>query len=582
MPVSPQDFELYSRMTGAPMPTDAMSRMQMAPEVFKFTKDFAKKPNILEKTGNLIKTVGKIGLMGLGEGYRQSQANEQRAIEEQLRNKAATTQSEAVTMDDPIEEVAPAPELTAIEKGELDKQQTARIKTDEQIRLEQARAKLRNIAVEKPDTPIKGSYTRRKMIQTDPPQYEEEVIDPFPQEPTTSDSYGQDYVPNQTASNIVDRKISQGSQIADSTPNIAEVLSENQDSQPSGEMVGGEGKNQLAKFLSQKGLDQALLGAIGERMTPEPRIGDSSPLIDHPDLPGGEDDTNLPSGTNTSPTTNLQEQTGGGKSLNKRYIDHADEMRRMEAQERRKRKSPSDRQINLLEQRAIDNQEAIDSGFMSMSDEERANETARLGGDRIREMAEKSPDGISQTDLKRTGVLSGQLTRFPAGEETEKATERKRLRREKNAKAEDFKAKFVEGALSDIVRGARSKKSLGITRIPATNGDAQVGFVLADKAVPEMPKNVPLDSPLRDETGALRNPYGGAKYSTTYGFGVAPGAEDMLQNQITDKDSFSNYMRRGLGEAKEGKRRKAGEIFEFLPPSARIVSGTARLDDIVM
>ena len=112
MPVSPQDFELYSRMTGAPMPTDAMSRMQMAPEVFKFTKDFAKKPNILEKTGNLVKTVGKIGLMGLGEGYRQSQANEQRAIEEQLRNKAATTQSEAVTMDDPVEEVAPAPELT--------------------------------------------------------------------------------------------------------------------------------------------------------------------------------------------------------------------------------------------------------------------------------------------------------------------------------------------------------------------------------------------------------------------------------------------------------------------------------------
>ena len=64
MPVSPQDFELYSRMTGVPMPTDAMSRMQMAPEVFKFTKDFAKKPNILEKTGNLIKNIGKTTLMG--------------------------------------------------------------------------------------------------------------------------------------------------------------------------------------------------------------------------------------------------------------------------------------------------------------------------------------------------------------------------------------------------------------------------------------------------------------------------------------------------------------------------------------
>ena len=123
MPVSPQDFELYSRMTGAPMPTDAMSRMQMAPEVFKFTKDFAKKPNLLEKTGNLIKTVGKIGLMGLGEGYRQSQANEQRAIEEQLRNKAATTQSAAVTMDDPTEEVADVP---VSEKMQVEQEKTRR------------------------------------------------------------------------------------------------------------------------------------------------------------------------------------------------------------------------------------------------------------------------------------------------------------------------------------------------------------------------------------------------------------------------------------------------------------------------
>ena len=378
MPVSPQDFELYSRMTGAPMPTDAMSRMQMAPEVFKFTKDFAKKPNILEKTGNLVKNIGRNTLVGAGLLAGMDLENQQRQQQELMRSEADKAQSEAVTMNDPVEEVAPAPELTAIEKGELAKQETARIKTDEQIRLEQARAKLRNIAVEKPDTPKRESYVRRKMILTDPPQYEEEVVDlDFPpQQPTTADSYGQDYVPNQTASNIVDRKITQGSQIADSTPNIAEVLSETQDSQPSEEMIGGSGKNQLAKFLSQKGLDQALLGAIGERMTPEPRIGDSSPLVDHPDLPGGEDDINLPSGTNTSPTTDLE--------------DHYSEMRRMDAEERRG-KAKIDRRVgkNLLEQRAIANQEAIDSGFMSMSDEERANETARLGGDRIREMATK-------------------------------------------------------------------------------------------------------------------------------------------------------------------------------------------------
>ena len=64
MPVSPQDFALYSRMTGAPMPTDAAARMQMAPDVYKFTKDFAKKPNILEKSGNLLKNIAKTTLMG--------------------------------------------------------------------------------------------------------------------------------------------------------------------------------------------------------------------------------------------------------------------------------------------------------------------------------------------------------------------------------------------------------------------------------------------------------------------------------------------------------------------------------------
>ena len=49
MPASPRDFLLYSRMTGKPMPENAMERMRMAPEVYQFTKNFAKQPNLLEK-----------------------------------------------------------------------------------------------------------------------------------------------------------------------------------------------------------------------------------------------------------------------------------------------------------------------------------------------------------------------------------------------------------------------------------------------------------------------------------------------------------------------------------------------------
>ena len=564
MPVSPQDFELYSRMTGAPMPTDAMSRMQMAPDVYNFTKNFARKPNLFEKTGNLVKNIGRGAVMALGAPLVAASVAEEARMQEQLRNQADKAEADSVTMENPTEAVADTP---AMAKIRLQMEADA-VKHQQKLEL-QDRMDARALGK---STGVSG------VVQTDlnPPQKSEpkpigktpdgqllyDAADLSTQEPTTADTYGQDFVPNQTSSNIVDRKVSQGSQIADSTPNVAEVLSESQDSNPvdfvdakkvqqqmEAEMIGKSiGKRQLSKFMGREGLDKALLGAIieGKQLKPE-MFGQSSPvdsdLLDHPDVKdvvGGEE-PNPRLGTNTSPTTNLQEQTGG-KSLNKKYMEHADEMRKMEAQERRKRMSPSERQVG------------------------------------------RSPNELAGKDQAAYEAIRAGIPK----EEQEAADKRIRektsaKRRQRTAKkADDFKAKFVEGALSDIVRGARSKKSLGITRIPATNGDAQVGFVLADKAVPEMPKNVPLDSPLRDETGALRNPYGGAKYSTTYGFGVAPGAEDMLQNQIRDKDSFSSYMSRGLGEAKEGKKRKAGEIFEFLPPSARIVSGTARLDDIVM
>ena len=562
MPVSPRDFELYSRMTGTPMPSDPMSRMQMAPAVYDFTKNFAKKPNISEKTGNLVKTVGKIGLMGLGQGFKQSQANEQRAIEEQLRAKAEAKQAEALVTGDSGVEVTSEP-LTAGERL-IDRKMKAKreeAEIDQKTRDDKQAKAIELLQLKKQDL-VKSEP--KPIGKTPDGQLLYDAADLNSQQPTTADNYQQDFVPNQTSSGLIDRKIEQGSQIADETPNVAEVLSESQDSRQSefadpedvqkqmeSDMIGGSlGKNQLSKFLKQKGLDQALLGAVGDRTTETPRIGDDSPLLDHPDVIGGEDDNNLPSGMNTGATKNLS-------SFYK-------EMRKMDAQERLKNVSPSDRQVNPLEQRAIDNQEAIDSGFMSMTDEERANETARLGGDRIREIAKKSPDAISQTDLKRTGLLSGQLTRFPAGEETRKAEERKRLRRERNAnmptseKAEDFTAKFVEGARSDIVRGQRGNQSLGITRIPATNGDSQVGFVLANRPIDQAPST-----------------------ATTYGFGVAPGAEDIIKGSL-DANTFDSYMDRGMKEARQGKKRKAGEIFEFLAPKARIVQGKANLGDIVM
>ena len=97
MPVSPQDFELYSRMTGAPMPSDAMSRMQMAPDVYKFTKDFARKPNLLEKTGNLAKNIGKGVVFALGAPMVAESMAETERMNEQLRNEGDKTVAQEVT-----------------------------------------------------------------------------------------------------------------------------------------------------------------------------------------------------------------------------------------------------------------------------------------------------------------------------------------------------------------------------------------------------------------------------------------------------------------------------------------------------
>ena len=418
--------------------------------------------------------------------------------------------------------------------------------------------------------PIGGSNVRR-IILTDPPQYENEVIDsPFSQQTTTADAYGQDDVPNQTASNIINQKVVQGSQIGDETPNVAQVLSESQDSRPSGfadtaqvesqmrsGMEGSElGKDQLAKFLSQKGLDQALLGAVGERISAEPRIGDASPLLDHPDIVGGEDDINLPGGMNTGSTTNLE--------------DHYREMRRMDAMERNKQAineivektpTPSEMQVgkspNELAGKDQATFEAIQAGIPQ---EER--DAARM---RLKEKTAAKRKEIEKTkgpSIVFMNAGSGESKEVPISDvnsvEDVKNMTKEVMSPSVAQKSDDFIAQFVEGARSDIVRGQRGNQSLGITRIPATNGDSQVGFVLANRPIDQSPTT-----------------------ATTYGFGVAPGAEDIIKGSL-DASTFDTYMDRGMSEARQGKKRKAGEIFEFLSPKARIVQGKAALGDIVM
>ena len=121
MPVSPQDFELYSRMTGAPMPSDAMSRMQMAPDVYKFTKDFARKPNFLEKTGNLAKNIGKGVVFALGAPMVAESMVETERMNEQLRNEGDKTVAQEVTTQEGLSDEQEKTRRKEIEIQDLEK-----------------------------------------------------------------------------------------------------------------------------------------------------------------------------------------------------------------------------------------------------------------------------------------------------------------------------------------------------------------------------------------------------------------------------------------------------------------------------
>ncbi len=63
MSVSPADFELYSRATGAPYPRTPQERMQMAPEVYNYTRNYAK----AERTPGIVsRAAGGLGKAALG------------------------------------------------------------------------------------------------------------------------------------------------------------------------------------------------------------------------------------------------------------------------------------------------------------------------------------------------------------------------------------------------------------------------------------------------------------------------------------------------------------------------------------
>jgi hypothetical protein len=69
MPVSPQDFALWSRMTGNPMPRTPAEQMALAPQVFQFNRQLSQGQNpVLGAAEAVSSTIDKVGKTALGLG----------------------------------------------------------------------------------------------------------------------------------------------------------------------------------------------------------------------------------------------------------------------------------------------------------------------------------------------------------------------------------------------------------------------------------------------------------------------------------------------------------------------------------
>ena len=505
MIVSPLDYELYSRVTGQPIPMSAAERMKMAPVVNEFTKNYTKAQNRQAMGRNILKigALGALGVMGARAFGTPSQELGQDLVE---------TSTASNLVQNAAEKAAAATASNTISQS-LSTDQTPEQSLENAAETSTEPSQLNiNAALEKKDAPLPSAEKIRR-------QYSKTVTSPAERQERNVAALvgGGEYYLGQTVSDGEVIKTEDSSGFDD------------------------KGKSILNKYVGmmKDGVDENLKELTGPTAPDfEQTLVSDSPLTDHPDVVGGEDDIKLPGAMNTSPTTSLayvdpKRVMAMSMAISEGKIKQplTPEEKLVVAAEVEKKRTP-----NPLEQRAIDNKSAMDS--MRLSDEEREKESIRLG----------STGGIpNKTDMAEIR----KSPEFKAAQESMKP-------KSTGEKVDDFTAKFVEGAKSDIVRGRMGNKSLGITRIPPTNGDSQVGFVLANKPVDQSPK-----------------------FAETYAYGVAPGAEDIIKGSLDEK-SFSTYMQRAMKESKQGKKRQAGEIFEYLIPDARVIEGTASLGDIEM
>jgi hypothetical protein len=445
MIVSPLDYELYSRVTGQPIPMSAAERMKMAPVVNEFTKNYTKAQNRQSMGRNIL----KIGLVGAGIGAALYGSRDfgtpsqetgqnlvetstgsnliQKAADNAAASTATNTISQSITTDQ-------TPEQT-LENAAETSTPPSQLNINESV----------EAGVKKPTPNIDAALERRSVK--------------LPSATTIREKYNRyETTPQKQQKGLEQTLVGGGSiYVSDREGKVGETI-KTEDS--SG--FDDKGKSILNKYVGmmKDGVDEDLKALTGSEAPDfeQTLVSDSSPLAGHPDIPPGEDDIFQHGGTNTSPTTNLayvdpKRVMAMSMAISEGKIKQplTPEEKLVVAAEVEKKRTP-----NPLEQRAIDNKAAMDS--MRLSDEEREKESIRLG----------STGGIpNKTDMAKIR----KSPEFKAAQES--------MRPESTGeKVNGFLRSFP--AQSVIRYGQMGGKASGIELNPSPNGEPTIGFAISD------------------------------------------------------------------------------------------------------
>jgi len=422
MPASPRDFLLYSRMTGKPMPENAMERMRMAPEVYQFTKDFARKPNLLEKTGNLVKGIGK----NIGAGIALAAVSPAFVEDKEMTDVTGDVQPEMEVVNQPVSEA---------------------------MQIEQEKTKRKEIEIEgrKELQRMAGSGVQKGNLNPNQNSGEPEPIGKTPdgqllydagelekvfqsvtgkevtQQKTTADEYDQDVLPQQTEQEQGQRSATQQAEL-ETNQTIADNAAASQDFSPK-ESVS----ESVDKFLTRPGIDPILLAAMKGRGQQEEFIGTSFPiaslLSDNPQTPPGQTNSavsqpfaeNIEPITNPSPNLTPQMQS----VLNTLAKSRADlnQGQRMDLARKMTEGSPNEvvgemvnkiNQINESSDKLVDvmrglagkptKEQQIDASKARSRVEQKTAAQQRRSGIQSRMTDQYYPSGVARTDIQVGGM----------------------------------------------------------------------------------------------------------------------------------------------------------------------------------